>query len=180
MLKTSAFELGLHALAGILLLSVGPCLSAESVPCGALAISSPEQPVVGKKPVSSFSATRIVDLNLDLLLPEQARKSGVSLVEYRVFGPSGNLYQSITLPVSFDNVPVGTTAPVPGYPSPLPVQVATPVLLKKTTTYKVMARLPVAGTLIVSSSLYGGWTSTAFLDGKPISCTGDGSFTISK
>jgi hypothetical protein len=46
------------------------------------------------------------------------------------------------------------------------------------TQYAVTALLPVAGTSITLSSLYGRWTVQAYLDGQPDPCGPAARFTI--
>jgi hypothetical protein len=69
---------------------------------------------------------------------------------------------------------------VPGFPRPLPVQRLWPVGGDATARiqYQLEARLPVAGTSITLSSLYGRWTVQSYLDGQPDACGPATSFDI--
>jgi hypothetical protein len=90
--------------------------------------------------VPSFSAARTLDLRFKAVL---ARAVGPEArVELRLYTPRGYLYQSLRAPAPGDG----------GSPAPW------------------TATLPVAGTSIVNSSLYGEWRIEPHLDGSPRPC----------
>ena len=126
---------------------------------------------------------------LDLVLRPRMRQDlqGDHLMELKVFTPRGFLYQAIALPF------VGAAAPdargqqaaaapsrlVPGYPRPLEAQRLVPVRTSATRgEYELVARLPVAGTSITLSSIYGTWSVQPFLDGQAEPCGPATRFTI--
>jgi hypothetical protein len=129
---------------------------------------------------------------LDLVLRPRLRQDfqGDHLMELKLFTPGGFLYQVIALPF------VGAAAPnargqqtaaappppsrvVPGYPRPLDVQRLVPVRTSGTRgEYELRARLPVAGTSITLSSIYGTWSVQTFLDGQAEPCGPATKFTI--
>jgi hypothetical protein len=126
---------------------------------------------------------------LDLLLRPRFRRNvpGEHVMQLKVFTPGGFLYQVITVPFAGDGA--GTRAEtsaapqtrvVPGYPRPLEVQRLAPVRSSSTTRaeYELRARLPVAGTSITLSSIYGAWSVQAFLDGRAEPCGPATRFTI--
>jgi hypothetical protein len=144
-----------------------------------------------------FSSRQILDLQFQARLRQDLQ--GDHLLQFKVLTPGGFLYQLITVPF------VGTAPapdaneraararsgaakraepppprPVPGYPRPLPVQRLLPVPgdSRTRTLFAVNALLPVAGTSITLSSLYGRWTVQSYLDGQRDPCGPDRQFTI--
>jgi hypothetical protein len=91
-----------------------------------------------------FSATRVIDLEFDVALsPKVGEAERLAL---KVFTPNGHLYE--------------TLAPQPAIPS----------AGHGTGRTRVIARLPVAGTPIVTSSLYGRWSVVPYLEGETDAC----------
>lgn len=142
--------------------------------CLAVAVSSPEAP----KKRGPFSATQILDLQFGALL--RTRLRGEHVMNLKVYTPKGHLYQQIDVPFRGGATAVGAGATaeasgqrmrrVEGYPQPLPEQ---ELVLVKTSVgrgYQVQARLPVAGTSIMTSSLYGKWKVVPHLDGSLKAC----------
>jgi hypothetical protein len=138
---------------------------------------------------------------LDLLLRPRLRLDlpGEHLMQLKVFTPGGFLYQVMTLPFVGAAPPDGRERPgwtgnraaaraadpppprvVPGFPRPLETQRLAPVAGGSATRaeYELRARLPVAGTSITLSSLYGTWSVQPYLDGKPEPCGPAVRFTI--
>ena len=146
----------------------------------------------------TYSSRQILDLQFQSRLRQDLQ--GDHLMQFKVFTPGGFLYQVITVPfVGTAPAPdastraararsgAATRAPgppppryVPGYPRPLPVQRLVPTTGDTRTRvyYSVSAALPVAGTSITLSSLYGRWTVQAYLDGQPDPCGPATRFTI--
>ena len=116
----------------------------------------------------TFSATEILDLDLRVNLRTDV--TGDHLLHVKVRTPGGHLYQTLTTPFTTDAAKVGRERSVDGYPRPLIVQPARVENEGGRARISVLARLPVAGTAIVHSSLYGGWTAEAFLDNDDTSC----------
>jgi hypothetical protein len=126
---------------------------------------------------------------LDLLLRPRIRQDlpGEHLMQLKVFTPGGFLYQVITLPfvgAATDARGPSPAAPpprvVPGVPRPLEVQQLAPVRGASATRseYELSARLPVAGTSITMSSIYGTWSVQPYLDGGAEPCGPATRFTI--
>lgn len=137
-----------------------------------------------------LSATAVEDaafsLNLSRVPP------GDHVVEMRVFMPGGRLYQSLAAPVAIASGSPAARAAAPsharlqGYPFPVAVQRPETVAADTGTSSvdgsgaaaasggglraTVTLTLPVAGTPIVNSSLYGNWTVRAYVDGSPSAC----------
>jgi hypothetical protein len=137
---------------------------------------------------------------LDLLLRPRVRMDlkGEHLMQLKVITPGGFLYQVITLPfvgAALEDArqqPGWTTSGtaaraadpppprvVPGFPRPLETQRLVPVSGDGTRgQYELRARLPVAGTSITLSSLFGTWSVQPYLDGRAEPCGPATRFTI--
>jgi hypothetical protein len=113
-----------------------------------------------KKPalVPVFSARKAADVTLRLTT--DTRMTGSHHLEWRLFTPSGNLYQSLVTPVG--DTP--GTREVPGYPDPLEVAISVPVELNR---WKLEKSFPIGGTMIGTGGLYGEWRLETILDGAP-------------
>jgi len=106
--------------------------------------------------------------------------SGNHTVEFRTYMPGGALYQSQAVPISIRmGQGVGpSTRALAGYPFPVAVQQPAPEVTRTATgmlptgpaLVNVTARMPVAGTPIINSSLYGDWRVEAYLDGATRAC----------
>jgi hypothetical protein len=155
--------------------------------CAAVAVSSPEAP----RQRSSFSARQVLDLQLGALL--RTRPAGEHVLNLRVYTPKGHLYQQIDVPFrggaltteAASASAAATATPrlrrVDGYPQPLVEQEATPARLPSGQRgYQVSARLPVAGTAITTSSLYGKWKVVPHLDGAQAACGRGTTFAITQ
>jgi hypothetical protein len=117
---------------------------------------------------ATFRVTEILDLEFLALLPFNVR--GRHLLELKVYTPNGHLYQILTTPIA--SRPPLAAAPrrlraVSGYPRPLEEQPLVPMRFAGSRVHGARARLPVAGTWIVSSSLYGRWRVDGHLDHSP-------------
>lgn len=148
----------------------------------------------------TFSSRLVLDLQFQARLRRDLQ--GDHLMHFKIFTPGGFLYQVITVPfVGTAPAPdartraaparseAATRAPgppppraVPGYSKPLPVQRLVPAAgdTRARVHYGVSATLPVAGTSITLSSLYGRWTVQTYLDGQPAPCGPASRFTISE
>jgi hypothetical protein len=67
---------------------------------------------------------------------------------------------------------------IEGYPQPLPEQELQATRVAGARRYRVTSRLPVAGTSIMTSSLYGKWKVVPHLDGDLRPCGAASSFSI--
>jgi hypothetical protein len=133
---------------------------------------------------------------LDLLFRPRVRQNlqGEHLMQLKVTTPGGFLYQVLTVPfvgagsggrgrpewVTNQRTAAEEPLPprvVPGFPRPLEVQRLVPASGGRG-EYELQARLPVAGTSITLSSLYGTWSVQPYLDGAAEPCAPPTRFTI--
>jgi hypothetical protein len=131
-------------------------------------VSSPQ---LGPSSSRVFPAHGITELQFDALFRQRLRGSHV--LELKLYTPKGHLYQVLTVPFSGGPRAAGYRR-LPGNPRVYVEQVLQPA---GAAAYRVSARLPVAGTWIVTSSLYGSWRVDAHLDGAA-SPSGRNRFTI--
>ena len=82
-----------------------------------------------------YSAAKVDDLEITATIAPQVR--GTHRLALKVFTPRGHLYQTLSVPFAGPSAPSRRRPPI--------------------VSQKVSARLPVSGTLIVTSSLYGRW-----------------------
>jgi hypothetical protein len=166
----------------------GPRASAADLPgqmpCATVEVVSPQvrtrPPGPGGPGRAVFSATQILDLEFRALV--RPMPTGPHLLELKVYTPKGHLYQ--VLPVAFEGSGPVTRrkGPPPSwqalYRTPLPVRRAPRVRVGNDVRQRAVATLPVAGTAIVATSLYGHWTVAVHLDGAPSSCGRTASFRL--
>ncbi len=115
----------------------------------------------------SFSATRVLDLTFTVLFPPALE--GEHVVELRVFTPDAQLYRSMVVPFA-RAAQAGAARAVDGYARPVPQQALRQVSRGRGVYAAASATLPVGGTDIVSSGLYGRWRVEAYLDGAQQRC----------
>ena len=150
-------------------------VSSDQAP--ARAPGSPAVPAITSTIVASsprFSATKILDLTFTVLFP--ASIEGEHLVELRVFTPDAQLYRSVAMPVA--RGPASPVRAVEGYPRPIPQKALTQVSRGRSLFAAASTTLPVGGTDIVSSGLYGRWRVEAYLDGAEERCAPTGFFVL--
>lgn len=130
--------------------------------CSAIQVTSPDAPAKAQrrsKKAPTFSAAAILDLKLEATLSPAVK--GQHQVEFKVYTPKGHLYQSLTAMTASSAAAAQGGRQRGG----------------KKTAAAVM--LPVAGTTIVTNSLYGQWKVEAFLDGeREAACAKPLSFVI--
>ncbi len=141
--------------------------AAGGTACPSTTVSSPQG---SPGPNGEYLVTEILDLHVETTL-SSAQRVGDHLLRLRFETPSGHLYQWIDLPIS--SQPAPTARAVAGYPRALPVQT-----LAAEGPPTATATLPVAGTAIVHSSLYGTWTVTPYLDQATTPCGPAESFVL--
>ncbi len=124
-----------------------------------------------------FSATKILDLDFHVRL--RPTPAGERLVRIEIETPNGHLFQTLTVPFTSESRRAGTRRAVEGFPRPVEVQLTRPVRGASHATTVVVGRLPVAGTPIVHSSLYGTWVARAYLDDEIEPCGRARAFFIS-
>ena len=134
--------------------------------CPKIAFSSVEKPqAMGRKFSAALSADLIFHVQFDGSLDKD------HVVTLKVFTPNGHLYRRYDVPVASGTKKRSEVSrSLPGYPYP--------VLVKESRTVKVNGRkfesvdvsFPVAGSTIVTSSLYGRWNVEVSLDGAADPC----------
>ncbi len=152
--------------------------------CSAIEITAPglrKQPQDGR-----YSTRKILDLDFEARL--ERAFYGDHVLHFKVFTPSGFLYQDLDVPFTWPKPRRGRmhdskdepVAPTPAsYVRGLPVQVLGEADARgRGRRGTLRARLPVAGTSITMSTLYGRWTVQAFLDDKTRPCSPLRRFTI--
>jgi len=155
----------------------GSAFAAEK--CVALVASSPQ---AGSRVATSFSATQILDIDLTILFPRGVanKLDGDHLAEIRVFTPSHRLYQSISFPFSADTKKKGQKRRISDYPGLIPVRLLGDVSGVSNSYVGIATSLPVAGTSIMTHSLYGVWTAEAYIDGESLACSQHAGFAITE
>ena len=160
--------------------------SAQGTPtahgCSAIQVTAPG---LTKQPRDArFSVRNILDLDFETRLERPAYGDHVLL--FKVFTPSGFMYQELSAPFTWprpgngrkgdkpDAVPVSASRT-----QGLPVQLLGESGARRGHLRDTLhARLPVAGTSITMSTLYGRWTVQAFLDERTRPCSPPLQFTI--
>ncbi len=119
-----------------------------------------------------FSATEILDLQFQTTLSRPLK--GQHVLELKVYTPRGHLYQVLRVPVTspIQSVPAPRRREriVDGRASTFNDPAAKVVTDEPDGKPSLGATLPVGGTSIVTSSLYGRWTVTPHLDGSLEPC----------
>ena len=146
----------------------------------------------------TYSSRQILDLQFQARLRQDLQ--GDHLMQFKVLTPGGFLYQVLTVPFvgtapapdashARGTGPLGSRHPG-SRPAAAPGGAGLPEAAARAEAgphhgrhadapyYSVSAALPVAGTSITLSSLYGRWTVQAYLDGQPEPCGPATRFTI--
>ena len=134
--------------------------------CPRVTFSSVEKPqTMGR----SFSAARSADLIFRLKFHNSLDRD--SVVTLKVFTPNGHLYRQYDVPVASGNEKRSQgTRSLPGYPYPVPVRELHMTKAGGRNFASVDVPFPVAGSAIVTSSLYGRWKVEVSLDGGTTMC----------
>jgi len=146
--------------------------------CSAIEVTAPGLRKQPREP--RFSTQEILDLDFETRLERHVE--GDHVLHFKVFTPSGFLYQDLAMPFTWSRpgrrdkdevVPAATVS------NGVPVQmVGSSADGRGPARHAVHARLPVAGTSITMSTLYGRWTVQAFLDDHTRPCSPARAFTI--
>lgn len=148
--------------------------------CSAVEVTAPG---LRRQPRNArFSTKTILDLQFQTRLDRPLY--GDHVLRFKVLTPSGFLYQELRAPFSWpkpgknERTPQAVAVPAASHASGLEVQQLGTIERggRRRDTLKV--QLPVAGTSITMSTLYGLWTVQAFLDDKARPCSPARSFTI--
>ncbi|MHB0971491.1 MAG: hypothetical protein ACYC7A_05660 [Thermoanaerobaculia bacterium] len=147
---------------------------------GCVGIATNSQQHSGGQFTESFSATEVLDIDLWVLFTPGSVKRFADdhTVEVKIFTPRGYLYQSIAIPFSSTASKKGKGRKLDGYPHPIATTVLQDVAWKNGKYLGTNVRLPVGGTMITTSSLYGTWSAEAYVDGEPLRCSQPAKFTI--
>ena len=134
--------------------------------CPSVSFSAVEKPqAMGR----SFSAARSADLIFHVLFDRSLEEDHV--VTLKVFTPNGHLYRQFDVPVASGmEKRSGRTRHLPGYPYPVKVHATSTLKAGKREYESVDVSFPVAGSTIVTSSLYGRWNVEVYLDGAADPC----------
>jgi len=141
--------------------------------CSALIVTADKsEDTAWTKKKKTFRATKILDVRVRAVIPSTVEFEAADVVTFRFTTPKGNLYQTIDVPVRSSTKKGEAERRVPGYPFPLAVQQPKSTKVDGTPAQTVEARLPVGGTVIMESGLYGDWIVQAFVGGaRPCSAT---------
>jgi len=146
--------------------------------CIAVDVASPQDPTATPR-LPSFSATKIIDLRFTAVV---RAAPGRGLLRFKVYTPRGFLYQTLAAPFALRQPNAHGVAlrsqTVDGFPRPVAEQEALPAANGDTSRYLVSASLPVAGTLITTSGLYGRWTVEPWLGAGSLPCGAPKAFLI--
>ena len=120
----------------------------------------------GRGALARFSAIRMLDLDLTVRFVDAF--SGDHLLHLKLFTPKGHHYQTLSMWIASAPEHSKSLRRVEGYPRPLAVRpvhkAGYPGLPEVTLS------VPVGGTPIVTSSIYGMWTAEAYLDDQSEAC----------
>lgn len=164
--------------------------SKSNKPCLAVVVGSPQQLGQGnddderefESGIVTFPATKVTDIEFAIVFSQQVASqfTNVHVVEFRVFTPTGNLYESLSIPITIDARRAGERHRVPSYPDLVPLQVLKRISHGNGNGFFAKVTLPVAGTPIVSNSLYGNWKADALVEEQTSACGTPALFTISR
>ncbi len=126
---------------------------------------------------SSFSAARTTDIIFHVLF--EGMPGDEHVVTLKVYTPHGFLYRTLDVPIApgKGNAPMGTRR-LTGYPYPVKVQAPHDVTVDGNHYASVDVSFPVAGSSIVTNSLYGRWRVEVYMDGAKQPCPGATTFDI--
>ena len=144
-------------------------------PCPTVTVSDVEKPnAQGRR---RFSATRSSDLIFHVLFDSRLETEHV--VTLKIFTPKGYLYRWLDVPVASGKEKRSRSARrLPGYPYPVPVRAPKTVKVGARRFESVDVSFPIAGSTIVTSSLYGRWNVEVYLDGAAEPCGRPTSFHL--
>jgi hypothetical protein len=137
-----------------------PPTNAARSRCPKVTVSKVEKPNVRGK--WRFSAARSTDLLFHVVFKNNFDSEHV--VTLKVFTPNGHIYRQYDVPVASDGSKRSNAVKqLDDYPYPVKVQVVNPVEVDGVKKKVVDVRFPVAGSTIITSSLYGKWRVELYL-----------------
>jgi len=137
--------------------------------CPTVVVSGVENPLDMSR--NRFSAVATSDLVFHVMFPQEVDREAV--VTLKVYTPRGHLYRTLDVPVKPPKTqgPTGTeTRRLPGYPYPVRVETPRNVSYNGRSYQTVDVSFPVAGSAIVTSSLYGRWSVEVHMNGASSPC----------
>ena len=154
---------------------------AQQAPSGCSAIEV-TAPGLRKQPRElRFSTREILDLDFETRL-ERKVQDGEHVLHFKVLTPSGFLYQDLAMPFTWGRPgrrDRGALVPAAAVSDGVPIQaLGSSPDGRGPARQSLRARLPVAGTSITMSTLYGRWTVQAFLDDHTRPCSPPRVFAI--
>jgi hypothetical protein len=150
--------------------------------CSAIQVSAPGL----RKPPRNLRFVTSQVLDLEFATELERATYGSHVLHFKVTTPSGFLYQDLAMPFHWRRPGRGPrerekdgVMKAADVPAGAAVQQLGPANGRGSDARAVRARLPVAGTSITMSTLYGRWSVQAFLDDVPRPCSPAASFTLS-
>lgn len=143
--------------------------------CSGIAFSSAD------KVASTFSAAGTIDIDVLVLFERSEANHFLKAendLEVHLFTPAGDRYQSLRIPFTSDAGKKGKERKVKHYPYAIETQMLREIEIGKKKYAAAVVRLPVAGTSIMTSSLYGTWSASAHLDDDSEPCAAPATFTV--
>ena len=135
--------------------------------CFYVVLTSVESPGMSSRP-ARFEAKKTTDILLNTVFPEPLK--GEHLLTLKLYTPHGYLYRQIDVPVAADTGRAPEGRKVEHYPYPLKQKFPEMRKINDEKVQAVTLNLPVAGSNIMTSSLYGRWKVEVFLDGERPPC----------
>jgi len=136
--------------------------------CARITVSSPQQPRQGR----GFSASGIVELEFEAAVHGRYLSQD-HLLELKLYTPRGHLYQVLPVPFTL-TLPARDEASqevrVDRRRRPMRRRHTRQREVEDGVRHSVSASIPVAGSWIVTNSLYGAWRVDAYLDGSENRC----------
>ena len=146
--------------------------------CSMLLVSSPQK--TNGSYASTFSATSVIDLDFSLLFTTSLSRKlpGAHVARIDVFTPKGNLYERMSVP--FASSKSLNKARVEGYRDLRDIVQLSSTSYKSKGYLRLKSTLPIAGTPVITSSLYGNWSAVAYIDKDSAPCAATAQFTVSQ
>jgi hypothetical protein len=164
----------LRTLAFTLALLLAPAaVHAQAAGCAAITVSAPGTTQPRNAKVPAFSVSGVVNLDLAVLFkPGSVNRfeAGAHVAEFRVYSPTGALYQSMSVPFTSDSKKKGQPQRLDGYLRPIPTQVLGEAVAPTGKHAMVSLPLAVAGSPITLNSMFGEWRVEALIDGDALTC----------
>lgn len=125
-----------------------------------------------------FSAQKTTDILLNAVFT--GRIKGEHLLSIKLFTPHGYLYRQYDVPVAANSGRAPQDRKVEHYPYPVKEKFPQQNTIDGQRLQVVTIHFPVAGSNIVTNSLYGAWSVEVLMDGESQTCQDQGRFFISE